>query len=428
MMKRIPLLLLALCALASPAHAAFVTLEAACETSTDTVSGAGGTLDLDGAHSDGYLDFATAGATNGDTFTCTLTNGSGASRLIENGICTYNTGTPNTVSRAPVASTTNGVSATGENFTSGIIVICNTPIADYFVGGVAGVSFLNVDVAGTTVPTNGIYEPSANVLGLAVNGASELTLSATALSPTTTDGLALGDSTHGFSDITLAAGAQISFLGVGATQTITDQGASLIFDSTATTSVLLIDGGSTGGLLWLSEADANGTLSAGFQAPTSLTNSRTCQLTDTDKMIPATCVGLTGAHFWYAAASCPSGSLTEDGSAVSRTTYAALFAVISTTWGAGDGSTTFNLPNLHSEANSYIRYGDGTTLTVGTVQADQILNHTHDYSRRDTDANTQSGTSSRPQPLGSYTTGNPNGSNGPENRPNSVVMKGCIWY
>jgi microcystin-dependent protein len=48
----------------------------------------------------------------------------------------------------------------------------------------------------------------------------------------------------------------------------------------------------------------------------------------------------------YAGAAAPTGTLLCDGSAVSRTTYAALFAVIWAAWGAGDGSTTFNLPNL----------------------------------------------------------------------------------
>lgn len=48
----------------------------------------------------------------------------------------------------------------------------------------------------------------------------------------------------------------------------------------------------------------------------------------------------------YAGQSVPDGFLLCDGSAVSRTDYAALFAAIGTTWGAGDGSSTFNLPNL----------------------------------------------------------------------------------
>ena len=48
----------------------------------------------------------------------------------------------------------------------------------------------------------------------------------------------------------------------------------------------------------------------------------------------------------YAGATAPSGWLLCDGSAVSRTTYANLFAAIGTAFGTGDGSTTFNLPDL----------------------------------------------------------------------------------
>jgi len=50
----------------------------------------------------------------------------------------------------------------------------------------------------------------------------------------------------------------------------------------------------------------------------------------------------------YAGSTAPAGYLICDGSAVSRTTYAALFAIIGTTYGAGDGSTTFNLPDLRT--------------------------------------------------------------------------------
>jgi hypothetical protein len=55
-----------------------------------------------------------------------------------------------------------------------------------------------------------------------------------------------------------------------------------------------------------------------------------------------------GLMFPYAGATAPSGFLLCDGSAVSRTTYASLFAVVGTYYGAGDGSTTFNLPNHSS--------------------------------------------------------------------------------
>jgi hypothetical protein len=61
---------------------------------------------------------------------------------------------------------------------------------------------------------------------------------------------------------------------------------------------------------------------------------------------------------------------------VSRTTYAALFAKIGTTWGVGDGSTTFNVPPLN---NRYIRHRQdaGAAGAVGTLQADQNKAHTH---------------------------------------------------
>lgn len=48
----------------------------------------------------------------------------------------------------------------------------------------------------------------------------------------------------------------------------------------------------------------------------------------------------------YAGSTAPTGWLLADGTAVSRTTYAALFAIVATSYGVGDGSTTFNLPNL----------------------------------------------------------------------------------
>ena len=54
----------------------------------------------------------------------------------------------------------------------------------------------------------------------------------------------------------------------------------------------------------------------------------------------------TGCVQAFAGNTTPQGWLLCDGSAVSRTDYAALYAVIGTTYGAGDGSTTFNLPNL----------------------------------------------------------------------------------
>src|SRR5215471_17920891 len=61
----------------------------------------------------------------------------------------------------------------------------------------------------------------------------------------------------------------------------------------------------------------------------------------------------------------PSGWLVCDGRRISRTTYAALFAVIGTYWGAGDGSTTFALPNLNGRAT----IGPGTVVDQGNFTA-----------------------------------------------------------
>ena len=69
--------------------------------------------------------------------------------------------------------------------------------------------------------------------------------------------------------------------------------------------------------------------------------------TGTDGLVPAAQGGVpTGSMMAYAGSSAPSGWLLCAGQAVSRTTYAALFSAISTAYGTGDGTTTFNLPDL----------------------------------------------------------------------------------
>ena len=74
---------------------------------------------------------------------------------------------------------------------------------------------------------------------------------------------------------------------------------------------------------------------------------------------------LVGSVAWYAGAGTPENYLLCDGSAVSRTDYADLFAVIGTAYGAGDGSTTFNLPLLTD--NRFIEGSDvaGTQHEAG---------------------------------------------------------------
>ena len=74
---------------------------------------------------------------------------------------------------------------------------------------------------------------------------------------------------------------------------------------------------------------------------------------------PVGCINL------YAGSTAPTGWLICDGSAVSRTTYANLFSVIGTTYGTGNGSTTFNLPNLKGKVPVGLNSSDTDFNSVG---------------------------------------------------------------
>jgi microcystin-dependent protein len=70
---------------------------------------------------------------------------------------------------------------------------------------------------------------------------------------------------------------------------------------------------------------------------------------------------LSGMVMPYAGAAAPSGWLLCDGSAISRTTYAALFAVVGTSFGTGDGSSTFNLPDMRGRVIAGVDTMGGTS-------------------------------------------------------------------
>ena len=87
----------------------------------------------------------------------------------------------------------------------------------------------------------------------------------------------------------------------------------------------------------------------------------------------------SGAVLYFAGRTAPAGWLKANGAAVSRTAYAALFAAIGTTYGAGDGRSTFNLPDLRGE---FIRgWDDGRGVDAGRVfgsaQAHALQSHQH---------------------------------------------------
>lgn len=96
----------------------------------------------------------------------------------------------------------------------------------------------------------------------------------------------------------------------------------------------------------------------------------------------------TGSVHVMATTTVPSGYLECDGSAVSRTTYADLFAIIGTTWGNGDGSSTFQLPDLRGE---FVRGWDNSKGTdsgrgFASSQGDEVGVHNHTASSSVTDS------------------------------------------
>jgi len=86
-----------------------------------------------------------------------------------------------------------------------------------------------------------------------------------------------------------------------------------------------------------------------------------------------------GSVFSFATTTVPSGYLECNGAAVSRSTYASLFSAISTTWGVGDGSSTFNLPDLRGQ---FVRGWDNSAgidsgRSFASSQSDQNKQHNH---------------------------------------------------
>jgi phage-related tail fiber protein len=98
-----------------------------------------------------------------------------------------------------------------------------------------------------------------------------------------------------------------------------------------------------------------------------------------EQPVDPTIIVQPGSVSYFAMSVAPAGYLKANGAAISRTTYAALFAAIGTTFGAGDGSTTFNIPDLRGE---FLRgWDDGRGVdggrAFGSFQNQQTQDHAH---------------------------------------------------
>jgi microcystin-dependent protein len=116
-------------------------------------------------------------------------------------------------------------------------------------------------------------------------------------------------------------------------------------------------------------------------APTASAGTNTTQIATTAFVQAA---ALTGEIKMWGVSSAPTGYLLCNGAAVSRTTYAALYAVYGTTFGVGDGSTTFNVPDFSGKMpigvnGTYTLASTGGAATT-TISSSNLPSHTHTFS------------------------------------------------
>ena len=142
-----------------------------------------------------------------------------------------------------------------------------------------------------------------------------------------------------------------------------------------------------------------------------------------------------GTISYFPDASIPAGWLSANGQAVSRATYAALFAKIGTTYGAGNGTTTFNLPD--GRGRTLIGSGQGTGLTnralgaTGGAEAHQLTipempAHTHTFGTSGSGGGgISSGGQSAPQNTSSVGSGNAHNNMQPFMSANMCIYAGA---
>jgi len=117
--------------------------------------------------------------------------------------------------------------------------------------------------------------------------------------------------------------------------------------------------------------------------PSSITNGGFLQTDGSGNLSFSIVEGVpTGSVFCMAVVSIPTGYLECNGAAVSRSTYSALFAIIGVNYGSGDGSSTFNVPDLRGEFVRGVDRGRGidSGRNVATSQGGANASHNHSIS------------------------------------------------
>jgi hypothetical protein len=316
-------------------------------------------------------------------------------------------------STASMVGTNTGLTATAGNVTllaSGNIsatatsgtasIVGNTGATIEADSGITLVSNINGDIDivsyGNTELTNG---------GLTVNCSSIVDMTSTSnFSITSSAGVVLitgdaevsvtvpnGDFTVSSTDVDIqATTGAMTLNGYGGTNltttdgviNITSGGVNGVYTSgdeittIATGSNIILNANSAGGNLYLKQNNNNKIAISSSQTTHSqnvqMNNNLTLNAASQFNFIPA------GTIHMSVASAVPTGYLRCNGNAVSRSTYSVLFAAIGTTFGAGDGLTTFNVPDfegafLRGAGSSTVGGVTYTGAAIGTAQQDQVL-------------------------------------------------------
>ncbi|MCR3893087.1 phage tail protein [Aeromonas caviae] len=137
-----------------------------------------------------------------------------------------------------------------------------------------------------------------------------------------------------------------------------------------------------------------------------------------------------GTVCMFARTTAATGFLKCNGAAVSRTAYAALFAVIGTTYGAGDGFNTFNVPDFRAEFPRFLDDGRGvdTGRALGVWQADAIKSHSHTVVAADTTGQDRTASGPETERGAVNKTITTSSTGGTETRPRNVALLACIKF
>lgn len=259
------------------------------------------------------------------------------------------------------------------------------PLDQAVSGTVSLTSMTNADY--TLANGNGALTNEARYMALLVPATLTLTAARNIIVPNSSKMyLVINNSTGGFAvTVKTSAGSGVSVPN-GTVRILYCDGASVVYAAlSGTVTSVGVSGGTTGlttsggpitssGTITLAGtlAVANGGtgITAAGTAGNVLLSNGTAWLSSAISTVP------TGVINLWATATAPSGWLLCDGSAVSRTTYATLFALIGATFGSGDGSTTFNVPNYTDRMPIGSGSAYATGATGGSANA-VVVSHTH---------------------------------------------------